>query len=327
MAVINGNVALAFFNAGLGRLCYTRATVPAGGSWGPLIYVDQSRGQNVGTWTSLAALTSGPAIAYVDNTNINGGALRFVSASNADGTSWNSPVVVLPGSYSTVSLIVAGGVPCILFYDVNVQQLFFIRATNAQGTTWGTPVKPDPTLRRGRVAVIAAQPTTNLLTIAYIDDVSGALFLVQSTDPTGATWNAPNTVPTGGAAVKSVALSFVTATTNPFLFYSRTGTQEVVFSAAANPAGSTWPALPTQVGNATVALYTTVSNVGGSLFCMWADQLSGQVFLRSVEPTAVTPSNTTFLYDTGIVLSGTGALLAAAFPLLLAVVLALAFTL
>ena len=94
----------------------------------------------------MIMLTNGPAIAYIDNSaDINVSAVKFVSASDSVGNSWNSPVIPVPQVVAQyLTLIRAGANPAIVYYNLGLGRLFFVRATDATGLTWGTPVQIDP---------------------------------------------------------------------------------------------------------------------------------------------------------------------------------------
>ena len=88
--------------------------------------------------SSLAVVNGNPAMSYSFAP-----ALKYVRASDANGTSWNTPVTV--DSTGTVgefnSLAVVNGNPAIAYYDGTPNlNLKYVRASNINSTAWGAPV-------------------------------------------------------------------------------------------------------------------------------------------------------------------------------------------
>jgi len=89
-------------------------------------------------YTSLAIIDGRPAIAYYPSWIANA---YYVSAADALGESWNTPVVVdtaFPsGNYC--SLAEVEGYPAIAYYDQSNGDLMYARANDANGGTWPVP--------------------------------------------------------------------------------------------------------------------------------------------------------------------------------------------
>ena len=92
MRVVNGNPAVAYHDSINNRLLFTRATNNQGSAWGTPVKLDDS-GIDVGLFSSLAIIDGKPAISYVVN-NSGNPQLRYVTAVDASGSSWNEPTIV-----------------------------------------------------------------------------------------------------------------------------------------------------------------------------------------------------------------------------------------
>lgn len=91
LAIVNGRPAVAFQETGTTfDLHYIRATDANGTTWGTALNLDPGPG-STGAYPSLAVIGGRPSVSYYDETNRD---LKFISASNSDGTSWNAPFVV-----------------------------------------------------------------------------------------------------------------------------------------------------------------------------------------------------------------------------------------
>jgi formylglycine-generating enzyme required for sulfatase activity len=163
LAVINGNPAISYHDATNGDLKYIRATDATGSNWGPPLTVDTGDTANVGTFTSLIVVDGNPAISYYDGTN---GDLKFVRATDANGTAWGTPVT--PDSTGSVgtycSLQVVYGRPAISYYDATISALKYVQASDASGTAWGAPLILDNTGMTGfhtSLAVVDGVPAVS----------------------------------------------------------------------------------------------------------------------------------------------------------------------
>ncbi|GEM_PF-1077868 len=190
--VVNGNPAIAYYDATNGDLKFVRATDADGTAWGTPVTVDAA--DNVGQYTSLLVVNGYPAIAYYDVTNQD---LKFAVASDADGTTWGTPVALDVtgdvGQYTSMQIV--SGNPAIAYYDVTNGDLKYIRATDANATAWGTPVSVDATGNVGKDA--SMQVANGNPAIAYYDVGNGKLKFARATDATGTAWGTITTNPSG----------------------------------------------------------------------------------------------------------------------------------
>ena len=109
-AIVNGNPAVAYYDASEGNLMFARnSAVDGSGAW-TLSIIDSTG--DVGQYISLVVVNGNPAISYYDVTNTD---LKYVRATDASGTSWGTPVTLdstgSVGGYN--SLEVVNGNPAI----------------------------------------------------------------------------------------------------------------------------------------------------------------------------------------------------------------------
>lgn len=141
LAVIDGFPAIAY-QSGLNQetVGYIRATDANGTAWGSgtPFFVPQRSG------FSLYLMDVGglPAMVY-DTDNTDNTYWRL--AQDADGGSWNDPVLVYqsdfvddPGSQPR-GLVMLDGKPAVLVDQYNANRLVFVRSDDAGGTSWGAP--------------------------------------------------------------------------------------------------------------------------------------------------------------------------------------------
>jgi hypothetical protein len=171
LAVVDGRPAIAYFDAFNDDLKYVRASDAAGTSWGTPVTVDGAGA--VGTYASLAVVDGRPAIAYYDD--FPNQDLKYVIASDAAGTSWETPLTV--DSAGAVGwrapLAVVDGRPAIAYWNASNGDLKYVRAQNATGSRWGTPLTLDSAGDVGRsasLAVVDGRPA-----ITYFDNTNGDL--------------------------------------------------------------------------------------------------------------------------------------------------------
>jgi hypothetical protein len=117
MLIVNGNPAIAYYDATHKNLMYVRALDASGTTWAAPISID-AKG-DVGSHASMQIVNGNPAISYFDATN---GDLKYVRALDASGSAWAAPLVIedgnpLAGVGKFNSLIVVSGNPAISYLD------------------------------------------------------------------------------------------------------------------------------------------------------------------------------------------------------------------
>jgi len=188
LALVNGNPAIAYFDASNGRLKYVRALDAGGTSWGAAIVVDtgSSYGSaNVGQFASLAVINGRPAIAYYD---ANLKHLMFVHASDANGVAWGTPLTVDPvadrGQNATLKIV--NGRPAIFYYDATATSPLYIHAADADGLTWGSPGILDGGTQVGRYGTL--NDVNGNPSVTYSDTANGLLKNVYPIKPFQINW-------------------------------------------------------------------------------------------------------------------------------------------
>ena len=96
LRVVNSNPAISYYSGSNGDLRYVRASDVYGGTWNTPIVVDDSA-DTVGLHPCLCVVAGNPAISYYDYTN---GKLKYARASDASGTSWDTPLVADDENYA-----------------------------------------------------------------------------------------------------------------------------------------------------------------------------------------------------------------------------------
>jgi hypothetical protein len=116
LVVVNGRPAVACYDSSESALLYFRALDSVGDSWtGPQLL--DGADDDAGTYCSMAVIGGVPCISYHHGLQ---GELRYVQASDANGSAWSSPLIlddssVIVGKYT--SLIDLYGVPAISHWD------------------------------------------------------------------------------------------------------------------------------------------------------------------------------------------------------------------
>ncbi|MCB1222122.1 MAG: PKD domain-containing protein [Planctomycetales bacterium] len=184
MALVHDNPAMSYHDSALG-LRFVRANDANGSDWGTPLSLDSVG--ITGGYTSLALLSTGyPAISYYDASN---GDLRFIRATDQDGTAWVAPVTLdsLGDTGVNTSLALVNGNPAISYYDQGADNLRYIRAETFFGSIWGPPQTLDSIGDTGdypSLEVINGFPA-----ISYHDATSGKLRYIRATDANGQVWN------------------------------------------------------------------------------------------------------------------------------------------
>lgn len=166
-------------------------TATSTGEW-HLATVDSAGG--VGYYTSLVIVNGNPAISYWDDSS---GDLKYVRASEANGSSWGSPITVdssgNAGHYT--SLAVVNGYPAISYQDYTNWDLKYVRAVNADGSAWDVPVNVDSADRVGYYTSLAVVDGYPAISYKYV--TNGELKYVRATDANGSIWGSLITVDSG----------------------------------------------------------------------------------------------------------------------------------
>jgi hypothetical protein len=166
LAIIQGRPAIAcHYNESIGvnRIAFLRSSDVNGTSWGvrqDAATVGVASGNS--RLVALAEVNGLPAIAYYDPVSSQ---VKFVRASDVDGTSWFAPAVSFPATGGDCDLEVINGRPTLMFH--NGSQLRIATALDADGTAWSLPVTPSlGTLAPTLSGLIANGPVPGVFHVA-----------------------------------------------------------------------------------------------------------------------------------------------------------------
>jgi hypothetical protein len=281
-AVINGNPAVAYYDATSGDLRYIRAYEANGISWGTPITVAALN--NVGAFASLATVNGNPAISYYDATN---GDLMYVRATNADGTAWGTPVIVhatgTVGQYTSLQIV--NGNPAIAYYDVINGDLRYVRATNADGTAWGASIGLDVANNVGLFAtlkIVNGNPA-----VAYYNATNGDLRYIRATNVNGTVWAAPVTIDAANTVGQYPSMQIING--NPAIAYYDATNFDLRYVRATDASGTAWAApLAVQTAN-NIGQYPSLLTVNGNAAIAYYDVTNGDLrYIRATDANGVT---------------------------------------
>lgn len=290
LAIIGGNPAISYVDFTTGYLYFIRASNADGTAWGTRVLVDNGsfNGNGVNAqYTSLAEVNGVPAIAYFDAQS--GGELRYVYASNAAGSAWNTPQIlesILPGMTGMYpSLKVINLNPAIAFYDVTNGDLKYKRASDAAGSAWNATVTVASTGDVGTspsLFVVNGNPA-----ISYQNGTTGNLNYVRATGPSGILWAAPVVADPGTATY--LYTSMIVTGSNPAIAYMDPG-GDLKYVRADNADGTAWTAAGPHVLDAGgVGEYTSMALINGNPAVAYYDGANFTLkYTRAGDPTAVT---------------------------------------
>jgi hypothetical protein len=237
LAVVNGRPAIAYYDGAPNKnLMYVRANDAAGADWGAPVIVDSAG--VVGKFASLAEVDGRPAIAYYDDSPNQD--LKYVIASDAAGTRWETPLTVdsagVVGKFA--SLAIVDGRPAIAYYDdAPNDNLKYVIAGDAAGTSWETPLTVDSAGVVGKyasLAVVDGRPA-----IAYYDDAPNYdLKYVRASDTGGAQWGTPVTVDGDGQVGPYASLAVVNG--RPAIAYAYRALPYLSYVRALDATGALW---------------------------------------------------------------------------------------
>jgi hypothetical protein len=231
---------------------------------------------------SLAVVNGNPAMSYNFAPD-----LKYVRASDANGTSWNAPVTV--DSTGTVgefdSLAVVNGNPAIAYYDGSPNlNLKYVRASNVNGGAWGTPVTVDSTGDVGLypcLVVVNGNPA-----VSYYDHTGLNLKYVRSTDIGGTNWALAITVDSTGNAGYANSMAMVNG--NPAIAYGISSPDGLKYVRATDANGTAWGA-PITVDASAVFGDISLAVINGNPAISYFDAINGRVkFVRATDANGAT---------------------------------------
>jgi len=230
-----------------------------------------------GNATSLAVVHGNPAISFTD---IISGELKYVRATDANGSAWGAPQVLDgDGTFGTAytSLVVINGFPAISYYDSTDRDLKYMRASDVDGAAWAAPQTVESTGEVGSydsLAEVAGQPA-----ISYFDATNGGWRYVRASDSDPGTWDFP--IGSNGGVGEHTSLAVVRG--NPAIsFYDYTN-DDLKYVRASDAFGSFWDNLPVTVDSiGDVGQYTSLKVVNDNPAISYYDQTNSDLkYVRS----------------------------------------------
>ncbi len=237
---INGNPAIAYYNATTADLEYIRATNSTG-VFNAATRVTVNSTNDVGSFCSLATIAGRPAIACYHNPLLFGDVVYF-RANDANGTSWGTrqsvatPSLGMVGTNRHIALAEVNGLPAVAFFDNSAGQVKYVRGANTNGTAWTTVTNFPATAGDIELKVINGVP-------ALLYHQGSRLQYAVALDPDGNTWSSPTSLTIGNT---TSAGSMFPNRTVPGVFYVNTGGSNQVlrfYSPYAQPFILNWVAV------------------------------------------------------------------------------------
>jgi len=194
MLVVNGKPAICYYDEPPGGpgdgIKFARAFDADGAAWlGPNTVVGATLSDPC---VSFAVVNGNPAVCYYDDSVPGQEGIKFVRATNADGTSWDGPVGISSGVLinASCSLAEIGGVPAISYWETDPwePEIKYVQASNANGTTWGQPttVDEESDVRQTALLDLAGRPAIAWRAFdGWEDDIECA----RARDIDGTSWN------------------------------------------------------------------------------------------------------------------------------------------
>ncbi len=260
LQIVNGYPAICCEDTTAKDVIYMQATDVNGASWGTVESLDG--GGAAGRPQALEIVNGNPAVAY--HRSVVDGDVMFVRASDADGSTWGSPVIADEaydvGFYSSMSVV--NGFPAIAYSDVTNGDMKYVRASNANGSTWGTPkvfhLAASGIGRFPSLQVINGNPA-----ISYYDFTLNDLRYTRASDVDGTdNWGLDMIVDSNGDAGQNSSLGLVGR--YPAISYCEFGSGYLMYIRALNAEGSSWDA-PEEVDNTGgVGLFSCIEIVNGN---------------------------------------------------------------
>lgn len=201
LVVVDGKPAVCYFSFFPNGLFYVRALDDDGLSWSaegsgstnPPLHLDNT--PNSGYWNSMAIVDGNPAISYYQDDQDTGWPLKYIRATDPQGSAWGAPqelddvgTITFPGGYTSMQII--EGNPAIAFFDASGPGSRFLRANDAQGSSWpASSVTISSGTNAGfylSMAIVNGNPA-----VAYLDQGARDLKYARATNATGTSWGAP----------------------------------------------------------------------------------------------------------------------------------------
>ena len=169
-------------------LAFVQANDMYGNTWGSVVIVEGGAGDQ-GLDPSLHVIGGVPAISYNDASGA--GVLKFVTAADSSGMTWNAPVTVDAAGVTgqLTNLLLVEGRPAIVYFDGADGSVNLAVADDFDGTAWSTFVTVSDIVapKMG----VAAEYVNGLLYASWIDGSDNSLYYTHALDTAGQDWSRP----------------------------------------------------------------------------------------------------------------------------------------
>lgn len=273
VAVVNGNPAIAYFDATNYHLKYIRATDASGTAWSTPVVLNSAE-PTLCQFTSLEIVDGFPAIAYYDFDNTR---LKFVRASDANGSAWSAPITVKSGTgwgnsvgrWCTLKVI--NGVPSICYYEETSIGIHIIRASTSTGSSWNASVR----VWAGYASGVSMLFVDGNPTIAYVSTSSHTVNYFRSTNTSGSSWPATSVSFSSMGEVGRHNSQLMVDGCPAFTYYDITN-KDLMYVRALDAMGLTW-GTPLRLDGAAsdVGAYCSLQLVDGKPAVAYYDEENG----------------------------------------------------
>ncbi|HLO70312.1 MAG TPA: T9SS type A sorting domain-containing protein [Flavipsychrobacter sp.] len=242
-------------------------------------------GAHVGKHTKMAVVNGNPALAYYDMTISTAASLIYVRASDANGTTWGTPIRLdnADAGYN-LALTVVNGNPAIVYNKAGVG-IRYIRATDASGTTWGSPITISANLAFDVMTMVIVNGNP---AICYRNQSTGNLEYLRATDVNGATWGSVVTVASGNIGARS---HMTVVNGNPAIVCYDNANNSVKYIRATDANGTTWGSAVTLNSGGAIVGQFSLAVVNGNPAVGFVGNVSGNgtlMYIRATDASGTT---------------------------------------
>lgn len=217
-------------------------------------WTDTGRGGDVGEYCQLLSLKGKPAMAYYSRI---GGALKFVTAADSNGSYWNKPVT-LDSGYNAgeyLSAQVINGKAAIAYKNTN--RLKYIYATDSAATTWSAPQDITSSALSTYDYCVSLAEVDGRPAVAY--SRYSVLFYVRANNAVGTSWGTPVSLINVGSLYRAV-LKIINGIPAIAFSINNYSTPEIRYIQAANTTGTSWNTITSVLqGSSSYSIATSIS--------------------------------------------------------------------
>jgi hypothetical protein len=236
LLVVEGRPAIFYakqFQSDTGEFVYRRAGSDKPTSWSSGVVLAQPE-EHPAEFVSAAMINGHPAVSFSVQV-LSDRLPRYLIATDAIGTAWDSPVYIGPPielgfSLNVSSLANIGGQPSFAYAS---DRLYFLRATNVNGSEWSIPLEIGVKSDECSMIEIGGSPG-----VAFYRREYGDLLYVSAEDPLGTLWPFPSMVDDQGFVGEDPAL--IEAAGFPAVVYYDDSFEAIKFTRALNARGTEW---------------------------------------------------------------------------------------